>query len=29
MSESESDFSDVDFDTNWSENEISEDDVDE
>jgi hypothetical protein len=29
MSESESDFSDVDFDTNWSESEISEDDVDE
>ena len=29
MSESESDFSDVDFDTNWSMSEISEDDVDE
>uniref|UniRef100_A0A2N9GL58 Uncharacterized protein n=1 Tax=Fagus sylvatica TaxID=28930 RepID=A0A2N9GL58_FAGSY len=29
MSESESDFSDVDSDTNWSESEISEDDVDE
>ena len=29
MSESESDFSDVDSNTNWSKSEISEDDVDE
>jgi hypothetical protein len=28
MSHNESDFSDVEFDTNWSESEISEDDDD-